>query len=183
MKTWLLVLLLVVIFGVGFAQAQTVYRWVDPQGNVHYSDHPHPGADKVTLPKTQTYAAPSTAGIAPTQPLPAAAPSAGYHSFTLASPGNEATLWYTHEVTVSVALNPALKPGDSITYRLDGKSIGPTVASAVTFKDIDRGEHKASATLTAANGMTMTAGPVTFYVRQKSILSPKPHHTGPPALN
>lgn len=175
MKRWWLPVILGLALGVGLAQAQTVYRWTDPQGNVHYSDHPHPGADKVVLPQTQTYAPPPTANFAPSQSLPPAPPTAGYTSFTLASPGSEATLWYTHEVTVSVALKPALRGGDTITYHLDGKSIGPTTATAVTFKDVVRGEHKASATLTAGNGVTMTAGPVIFFVRQKSILSPKPH--------
>lgn len=175
MRWWLIpVFLGAILLGIGFAQAQTVYRWVDPQGNVHYSGSPHPGADKVVLPKTQTYVAPATSGIVPTRPLPPGPPSAGYTSFTLASPGSEATLWYTHEVTVSIEVVPALRDGDSITYHLDGQTIGPTTAAAVTFKDVVRGEHKASAILTAANGATMTAGPVTFYVRQKSIV--KPHH-------
>lgn len=176
MNRWLIVILLGLMLGAGFVQAQTVYRWVDSQGNVHYSDHPHPGAAKVVLPKTQTYAAPPTANILPVRPLPHAAPTAGYSSFTLASPGNKATLWYVHKVTVSVELDPHLRDGDTITYKLDGKTIGPTRAMAVTFKDVVRGEHHASAVLTAKNGATMTAGPVTFYVRQKSILGPKPHH-------
>lgn len=173
-RRWLIPVLLGLVFGAGFVQAQTVYRWVDPQGNVHYSDHPHPGADKVVLPKTQTFVAPSVSGIVPTRALPPTAPTTGYTSFTLASPGSEATLWYTHEVTVSVEANPALRAGDTITYHLDGATIGPTTAIAVTFKDVVRGEHKASAVLTAQNGTTMTAGPVTFFVRQKSIV--KPHH-------
>lgn len=169
---WLIPALFGLALGAGFAQAQTVYRWVDTQGNVHYSDHPHPGADKVVLPKTQTFVPPAVSSIAPTEPLPPVTPTAGYSSFALASPGSEATLWYTHEVTVSVALAPALRPGDSLTYHLDGKTIGPTTATTVTFKDVDRGEHKASAVLTAQNGASLTAGPVTFFVRQKSIIKP-----------
>lgn len=171
-RRWLIPVLLGLVLGLGFAQAQTVYRWVDSQGNVHYSDHPHPGADKVVLPKTQTFTTPSVSGIVPTQPLPPAAPTAGYTAFTLASPGSEATLWYTHEVTVAVETSPALRAGDTITYHLDGDTIGPTTATAVTFKNVVRGEHKASAVLRASNGASMTAGPVTFYVRQKSIIKP-----------
>lgn len=108
------------------------------------------------------------------EPLPPAAPTAGYSQFTLATPANQATLWYTHEVTVSVTLSPELRSGDTITYRLDGKSIGPTQATSVTFKDVERGEHTVSATLNAANGGTMSAGPVTFFVRQKSVITHKP---------
>lgn len=173
----ILAVVLALVAGIALAQSNTVYRWVDAQGNVHYSDHPHPGASKVMLPQTQTFAAPM-AGQASSgpPPLPAAAPTAGYSQFNLAAPASQATLWYVHEVTVSVNVSPELRSGDTITYHLDGKNIGPTEATSVTFKDVERGEHTASATLNAANGATMSAGPVTFYIRQKSILAPKPPH-------
>lgn len=162
--------------GAPLAHSDTVYRWVDAQGNVHYSDHPHPGAAKVMLPQTQTYAPPTAGQMPAPEPLPAAKLTAGYSQFSLATPANQATLWYVHEVTVSVNLSPQLRSGDSITFHLDGRSMGPTQATSVTFKDVDRGEHTASATLNAANGASLSAGPVTFYVRQKSILGPRPPH-------
>lgn len=169
-----LVVFLALALVIGFAQAQSVYKWVDAQGNVHYSDHPHPGAEKVQLPKTQTYAPPSTSGMPAPPPLPPAAPMTGYSQFTITSPGNQATLWYTHEVTVSVTVVPELRQGDTITYHMDSRSLGPTQSTSVTFKDIPRGDHTASATLNAENGASMSAGPVTFYVNQKTILGPKP---------
>ncbi|MGA9853148.1 MAG: DUF4124 domain-containing protein [Gammaproteobacteria bacterium] len=166
--------LLALVAGVGFAQAQTVYKWVDAQGNVHYTDHPQPGAEKVQLPKSQTYAPPSMADMPAAQPLPPTAPTAGYTAFAIASPSNQANLWYTHEVTVSVSVSPELRSGDSFTYHLDGTTIGPTADTSVTFKDVSRGQHTASATLNAGNGASMSAGPVTFYIHQKSTLAPKP---------
>ncbi|MGH8293570.1 MAG: DUF4124 domain-containing protein [Gammaproteobacteria bacterium] len=173
---WKLVLAVAIalVMGAAIGQSETVYRWVDAQGNVHYSDHPHPGAAKVTLPQTQTFASPMTAKARAPEPPSPAAPTADYSQFSLASPANEATLWYMHEVTVSVALVPQLRPGDTITFHLDGKTIGPTEATSVTFKDVDRGEHTASAELNAVNGASLKTGTVTFYIRQKSILAPKP---------
>ncbi len=171
-----LALAIALAMGVTLAHSETVYRWVDAQGNVHYSDHPHPGAAKVMLPQTQTYAPPTNGQMPIPEPLPAAKPTAGYNRFSLATPANQATLWYVHEVTVSVNLSPQLQSGDTITYHLDGKTIGPTQETSVTFKGVNRGEHTASATLSAANGATLSTGPVTFYVRQKSILAPKPPH-------
>ncbi|MGH8283881.1 MAG: DUF4124 domain-containing protein [Gammaproteobacteria bacterium] len=174
MHKLMLAVLLALVFGLGFAQAQSVYKWVDAQGNVHYSDHPHAGAEKVQLPKTQTYVPPSTSGMPAARPRPPAAPTAGYTQFAITSPASQGNLWYTHEVTVSVSVTPDLKHGDTITYHLDGQSIGPTQDTSVTFKDTPRGEHTASATLNAANGASMSAGPVIFYVHQKTILGPKP---------
>lgn len=176
MLKWILTIVAALAIGTALAQSGIVYRWVDAQGNVHYSDHPHPGASKVMLPQTQTFAPPALGQMPASQPLPPAAPTAGYTQFNLSAPTSEATLWYVHEVTVSVSLSPELRSGDTITYHLDGKTIGPTQATSVTFKDVDRGEHKASATLNAANGASMSAGPVTFYIRQKAVLAPRPPH-------
>ncbi len=176
-KALIATVLTLILSAGSIVQADTVYKWVDDQGNVHYSDHPRPGAEKVQLPKTQTYQPPSLADM----PTPAAAasteaPTAGHQQLSIASPVSQATLWYVDEVPVSVNLTPPLRSGDTLTYHLDGQSIGPTTESTVTFKNIPRGEHSVSVTLNAANGATQSAGPVTFYVQQKSILSHKPPH-------
>jgi len=168
-------ILLALSLGSGLAQADTVYKWVDAQGNVHYTDHPRPGAEKVQLPKTQTYKPPSmTEALTPAPDASTATPTTGYKQFTITSPASQANLWYVHEVQVAVSLSPALRSGDTLTYQLDGQSIGPTTQTSVTFKDIARGAHTASVTLNSANGATLSAGPVTFFVHQKTILGPKP---------
>jgi Domain of unknown function (DUF4124) len=178
MNKALIMTLFILALGAGLsAQADAVYKWVDEQGNVHYTDHPRPGAEKVQLPKTQTYQPTSMADM-PT-PAPQAStevPTSGYQQLNIASPASQATLWYVDEVPVSVSLTPPLRSGDTLTYHLDGQSIGPTTETTVTFKNIPRGEHSVSVTLNAANGATLSAGPVTFFVQQKSILSPKPPH-------
>ena len=46
----------------------TLYKWVDSQGNVHYSDKPQPGAQKLTLPKATTYTAPTAGELPAPQP-------------------------------------------------------------------------------------------------------------------
>lgn len=179
---WMM-LVLVLTLGVAPAgRADQVYKWVDAQGNVHYTDHPHPGAQKVQLPKTQTYQPPSMEGsgntaVSQVPPPPLAGASTTiYKEFSISSPADKATLWYVDQVPVTVSLSPALHSGDTLTYHLDDQSIGPTSQTMVTFKDVHRGEHSLSVTLKAADGATRTAGPVTFYVRQKSIISPKPPH-------
>ena len=35
--------------------ATTVYRWVDEDGVVHYSDQPHPNAEKLQVHAAQSY--------------------------------------------------------------------------------------------------------------------------------
>src|ERR1700691_2015689 len=59
------------------ALAATVYKWVDDDGVVHYSDQPHPNAQKLQVHDVQTYrpsAGDTAAAAAPGVPAtPAAA--------------------------------------------------------------------------------------------------------------
>lgn len=43
-------MVVMVLAAAGVAQAQQVYRWVDEQGNVHYTDRPPPERDAEPLP-------------------------------------------------------------------------------------------------------------------------------------
>lgn len=161
----LLVLTLLVLPAV---LGETLYKWVDAQGNVHYSDKPQPGATKVHLPNAQTFTAPAVAApvtsdgkAAQTQPA-----QQGYSSFQITSPSPDETFTNVQSVTVTVVLEPSLQEGDQVTITLDGDSQGPGRALSATFSDVERGEHSASATLIEAGGQVLSASAVTFYVQK-----------------
>ena len=44
----------------GLSAFAEVFRWVDEDGVVHFSDRPHEGAETVELPKAQTFPAPAS---------------------------------------------------------------------------------------------------------------------------
>lgn len=164
-------LLLLTLFVLPAVFGGTLYKWVDDQGNVHYSDKPHTGATKMHLPNAQTYTAPGAAEpISPEandSDYPNRQPQRQeYSTFLIASPASEETFSNVESVTVSVNLQPGLQPGDRITITMDGQSQGPGTALSATFNGIDRGEHKASATLTESNGQTMSTPVITFYVQK-----------------
>jgi len=147
---------------------ETLYKWVDSQGNVHYSDKPIPGGTKIHLPNPTTYTpptvdVPSRAAEANREPA-----AQGYTSFTISSPTAEQTFWNVDSVTVSVEVAPELKDGDNITITLDGDRQGPSNALSATFSGLERGEHTAGATLIEANGQTISAPPITFYIQHKA---------------
>jgi hypothetical protein len=158
--------------------ADPLYKWVDDQGNVHYSDKPQPGAKKVVLPKATTYNPPATArphgtgSDAARETTPAtgqesAAPA--YTSLAISSPKDQDTIWNTDSVTVSVSVAPALQSGDSVSITVDGATQSVQGTSA-TFTGLDRGTH----TVNAAVG-TMKAAAVTFYIQKTSIKKPPTH--------
>ena len=160
--------------------ADPLYKWVDAQGNVHYSDKPQPGAKKIVLPKATTFAPPNEVQLAPTgsdaprSPSPSSSSNqepvaASYTSVAISSPKDQDTIWNTDTVTVSVAVAPALQPGDSVSITLDGKTQVVQGTSA-SFAGLERGPH----TVTAAVA-DLKATPITFYIQKTSIIKPPAH--------
>ena len=161
--------------------ADPLYKWVDAQGNVHYSDKPQPGAKKMVLPKASTFNPPNTVSLTPTgsdaprsaAPASSTSPDAGaapaYTAISVAAPADQSTLWNTDSVTVSVSVAPQLQPGDSVSITLDGKTQTVQGTSA-TFAGLDRGPHTVAATLG-----DLKAAPITFYIQKTSIIKPPTH--------
>lgn len=171
--TTLVVLLLLALSAVPTVFGEALYKWVDEQGNVHYSDKPQPGATRLHLPKPTTYAAPGTAtrNAIPNQAAPSNEQSQSSQivtRFEIASPAPEQTFWNIQSVTVTLAVQPGLQQGDTVTITLDDMSKGPGTSTSVTFDNVDRGAHTVHATLQQASGGAMVAKPVTFYIQRGS---------------
>lgn len=157
-----------------------VYKTVDAEGNVIYTDQPpDPDAKPMDLPGLS---------IIESLPMkPPAGPAAeagegeeevtdirelrrGYRDFKITSPTQDEYIEGTgNNVTISWDTRYALQPGMMVVISVDGKALPPTLASSVTLEQVDRGEHTVSAQLVdARNRKIASASPVTFYVRQFS---------------
>lgn len=152
------------------AAADPLYKWVDEQGNVHYSDKPQPGAQKIVLPKATTFAAPK---VAQPSPLPDKSQpqqqDGAYTQILVSSPKDQDTLWNTDTTTVSVTLTPALQQGDTVTFSVDGTTQTVSGTSA-TFDKLERGEHHVTVTVNGRGG-TLTAQSV-FYIQKSGAKRP-----------
>jgi hypothetical protein len=164
------------------AAAATVYKWVDENGVVHYSDQPHENAEKVQLKAPQTYSAPKTPAQ-PQQPRrDGAKPAPVYQSCALSEPTNDQMFMNTSEVTAGVSIQPAVRPGDTAVVTLDGQRVPGVPASGGQFSisPVDRGTHSIQMTVQDSMGVTVCTSPsVTFHVQQPSLQSPtrpiRPH--------
>ena len=68
-----------------------VYKWTDPDGNVIYSDEPHPDAEIIDELEPQTYKAPRYApGVL--KPKPKKADAFAYKTVRIAAPANDLTI-------------------------------------------------------------------------------------------
>ena len=158
------------------ALAATVYKWVDENGVVHYSDQPHPNAKKLSVQAAQTYKAADMPG-APGGPAapPASAQPTPYQGCAIAQPADDQAFPNVDSLTVIVRTSPALRPGDQVFLMLDGQPVNGGVATGnqFTLTPVDRGTHTLQAVVRDSEGGLMCQTPaVTYHVHQPSILNP-----------
>lgn len=158
-----------------------VYRWVDGNGQPHYSDQWQPGAEKVRLTDSPAgSAAPKPAqdgGAAKPGKASAAQPgtTGRYESLEIASPAQEEVLWNIEgQLRVSLRVNPALQPGHDLRLYLDGtpQDLQPGSTEA-QLTGVFRGVHTLKAEVADKSGQVLISSqPTTFVVRQTSLANP-----------
>jgi len=164
------------------AASAQVYKWVDEDGVVHYSDQPVPGAEIVTLPKRSSTptvaprprpAAQRRAAAEPTTPETKAPEAIGYSALTVTAPIAEETLWNIGGVlSVSLDLQPALQPGHRLRLYFDGEPREVSTLN-VQLEEVWRGEHNLQAEVLDETGKTLIRSqPMRFYVQQTTINRP-----------
>lgn len=173
MRILALVLLAVLLSPV--AVAQEIYRWVDKNGVVHYSDQPGPGAERITV-SGQIARTPPEDADSPdlyTTPRTRAPAGAPYQSLTITRPAADEVFYGTdYTVAVDVALDAQLRQGDSVVVFLDGRRV-PAAGLSAMLSGVPRGSHVLRAEVLDSNGNTVIGSPeVTFHVRQASIANP-----------
>lgn len=159
-----------------------VYRWVDEDGTVHYSDEPREGAERLELGEPATVQTPD-AGAAPAREEPEAPEEAereaddeGYERFAITSPQPEQTIQSAPgRVPVALALQPQLREGHAVTLLLDGEPVqqSPLEGLELTLEPVDRGTHTLEARVTDDRGEVLArTDRVTFYLHRPSVNLP-----------
>lgn len=169
--------LLLLAFVLPAAAAET-WRWRDANGVVHYSDRPIPGAERVNIgPSSQPGSARSTSPAISTAPAAAPQPQAtvSYSSCTITAPANDETFNAVSSVSATVQVAPLLQDSHRIQVLLDGRAYAdwPERLPTYTLMNLNRGSHTLSVRVQDADGRVVCNGsPITFHVRQPSLLSP-----------
>lgn len=163
-----------------------IYRWVDSEGVLHFSDQKPdmPGVEEVNvkppnvvgkegsgeqaqMPRKKT----STGSAAKNQPL---AVPPRYNSLTIVSPANDAAVRANNGVvTVSCQLDPPLgtKAGHSIQIIVDGRTIRGLSRCGTALSELARGTHSLQIQVVDSLGKVLISSPVqTFHVLRTSRL-------------
>jgi hypothetical protein len=178
-----IVILLGTLLTAALAQATTYVR-VEKDGSKTYSDRPLPGGQPVDIQPAQTYSAPATpepASGARTAEEQDVLNAANFQYSCAISPRADETFQNPESVTLAVQLTPPLRPGDQVSFALDGATL-PNEANAtsatVTFPD--RGSHTASVNVTDRSGKPVCSTSATFHVQRTNLNSPTRRPTPTP---
>lgn len=162
------ILLILLLILPGLAAAE-IYRWVDEDGVVHYSDRPAADAEKVELPDLQRMDTVSAPVEAQDTEAETTTPEV-----RIEAPESEQTFRDPRGlVPVAVSLSRDLAPGQRLVYYLDGEAVGePTRNRSLQLEGVTRGEHRLSVAVTADGEEIARSTPVTFFMHQPSATSP-----------
>ncbi len=166
----LLILLLCTLLG-ATASAQ-VYRVVDENGNVTFTDRPPEDAEPVDLGPTNTTPPPTT-GLYPTPPPRVTDEGDGASGYEIAitSPADQTIIPRgPGNFSVSASVSPALESGHMLQLLLDGQPRQePQAGSSWALTNVFRGEHKVTVAVIDGDGKQLaTSEPVTVYVFRPS---------------
>jgi Domain of unknown function (DUF4124) len=168
------------------AFSQEIYRWVDKDGIVHYSDQP--GSDKAVLINVVEPNAYDSADTAPAESSGGSADDSGsdaqeanpYTSLSIVSPEQD-QVFFGADATVSVQadLSGMLQPDHQVVFFLNGNR-RPAQGLSLELTGLDRGTYFLRASVLDQNGKPLISSQQSaFHVRQPSTKAPQ-SPTAPP---
>ena len=179
-------ILILLVLSLSVAEARDVYRWVAPDGTVHYTEESRPGATRMTLP--QWVPPKVTPRPVPTSPRVTDEPkSVLYEQLAITRPLPEENIHDNQGIVgVSVKVSPTLATakGHRIQLLLDGKAQGePSQYRGQSLTGVERGEHTVAAQVLDRNDQVLVSSePVTFYLKHYSpLFYPRQEDVLPPS--
>lgn len=157
----------------GLVPAETVYKYVDKNGNLVFTDEPTAGAEALDVKPVATM--PALPTTPPQREVASAGPFA-YNRIVIVSPENQHHyVNETEPVVVQGAVSPNLRTDDRVQLLLNGAARGAPISSLTfTLDNLERGEYRAQISILDKDGQSMgTSDAVTFQVKRFSRLMPK----------
>ena len=186
-KTFILILIAFSLAIMAGTLAAQVYKTVDKDGNVTYTDQPPADGSKpiklapISVIEAPTYEkAPESARKgAEGEEIPLRDLRRLYRDFAIISPQSEESVWHPDgPIAVAWSAGNPLQTGMQVTVYLNGNKQATTTEQIIPVDGLDRGEHTVTAELKdAKNRRIATAEPVTFFIQRPNIYTNRPRPT------
>jgi hypothetical protein len=183
MKRASFVILIGSLLAAAAAQATTYVR-VEKDGSKTYSDRPLPGGQPIEIEPAQTYSAPpapasTDSSLSPEQQR--VLDAANFQYSCALSPRADQTFQNPESVVLSVQLTPGLRPGDQVSFSLDGANLANEENSTSRMLQYpDRGSHTVSVQITDRFGKSICSTSTMFHVQRTGVNSPARRPAPPP---
>lgn len=163
--------------------AAQVYKTIDKDGNVTYTDMPPgDGSKPIDLPplsvietpvyeKTPRQEAEEAAATGGKKEVPLRTLRNNFRDFAIISPLHEESVWRPDgPISIAWSSSNQLLEGMRVQIFLNGQQQANTTAPMIPISGLDRGEHTVTALIKDARNRTIaTAEPITFYIRQPGL--------------
>lgn len=157
----LIISLLLIAFAICI-NAETVYKTVDENGNIIFTDRPSENSEQIKLKELQTIKNPNPAKYTDS-PRPSENKGPLYNTLLITNPADGSGLRSNNgNVTISVSLEPPLRSGHQILITMDGQEISKGSASSVSRQNVDRGTHSIGVSVVDSSGKKLTSTSSSF---------------------
>lgn len=170
--------LLVIMVLLSQVAVAEVYKTVDKDGNIKYTDKPsNEKAEKLELREINT--------VPGAQPLPQSNPVTSYESqpaalnyqLAIISPRSDVTIPVgQRDLAIAISLNPDLQKGHLLVYFMNGELLEETTMNNIIVKDVPRGTHTLVVEAIDANGQSLGTSPPVIV----NVIRPVIKKTAPP---
>lgn len=162
------IVLLLLLLSICPTLAAEVYRWVDEDGVVHYTDKsPDASAEPADLPALQPYQPRSAPSREDGENAHAAVGGTPDYQLRIASPAQDQVIRSPQPAqTVSAAVKPPLAKGHGLRFVFDGQDVNeqPTRSASIQIPAVYRGTHTLSVSVVDGNGKELKrSDTVTFH--------------------
>ncbi|ARU54827.1 hypothetical protein OLMES_0735 [Oleiphilus messinensis] len=149
--------------------ATEVYRWVDEQGNVHFSDEPQDGAEKIEVGPIMTVPLPTVA-LPPSNTNKPHRAEKKYTVQIVSPDDNSAFHSGNGSVNVVVNLSPALQNRHQLSAMIDGQNVYTGKSTSFSVDSLNRGTHNLTVQIIDMGGNVVQSGPgVSFTVHRPIV--------------
>ena len=160
---------------VGVLAQDRVYKRVNPDGSVDYSDQPTEDTKVMKVPKDSTFTMPSTPPLSSSRsskPNTEADPAAIYESIEITAPENDEAIRSNEGRVTAIAKSvPMARKGHSYRWSMDGRVLEQKVSSPILqMINTNRGTHNLEVAIVDSSGNTLiTSDTIVFHLQRVSV--------------